>query len=158
MPNFSLLTKKEAFWLNFGHITRAGAEDPASDRLSIPVRSRLERSWTRGRGSVQGYKYRAGLERGRGSRNDVASTSTIDGPTSANRPELAGVRRPSLLSLTRALRRYGVAGLMGAASPSEKRSPHRALDLNSHTNDVLNITSRGPLGPALVGDGRDKGA
>ena len=80
MPNFSLLTKKEAFWLNFGHITRAGAEDPAGDRLSIPARSRLERSWTRARDSAQGYKYRGGLEHGRGSRNDVAATSTIDGP------------------------------------------------------------------------------
>ena len=76
MRNFSLLTRKETFWLNFGHITRAGAEDPASDRLSIPARFRLEPSWTRGRDSAQRYKYRAGLEPGRGSRNDVASTST----------------------------------------------------------------------------------
>ena len=59
MRNFSLLAEKETFWLNFGHITRAGAEDPASDRLSIPARSRLERSWTRGRDSAQGYKYSA---------------------------------------------------------------------------------------------------
>ena len=82
MRNCSLLTKRETSWLNFGHVTRAGAEDPASDRLSIPARFRLEPSWTRGRDSAQRYKYRAGLEPGRGSRNDVASTSTIDGPTS----------------------------------------------------------------------------
>ena len=87
MRNFSLLTRRETSWLNFGHVTRAGAEDPASDRLSIPARSRLD-SRTRQRARIQ-VQYRGGLEHGRGSRNDVAATSTIDGPTSANRPELA---------------------------------------------------------------------
>ena len=84
MPNFSLLAEKETFWLNFGHITRAGAEDPASDRLSIPARSRLD-SRTRQRARIQ-VQYRGGLEHGRGSRNDVAATSTIDGPTSFPAP------------------------------------------------------------------------